>query len=307
MDSRFNHALVGLFVILLGLGGMGLALWLTMDRYQGDTQIYRIYMTESVSGLYVDAPVKYHGLQVGRILDLGLDPGDPAQVRVEVEVLKEVPITRDTRAVLTVQGLTGIASIELNGGTRESTPLLADPGEPYPVIPTGPSLYQRLDAMLSDSLERVARVADDLHRLLGAENQVAFAQLLTRLSALAGMLTDREGDLDRLLAEAEGGLREGRQALAEVPALVADLRATLRQFDRTAAGLDASAAAVQAGFADTNDSLRRAVIELEPRLAEVLASLSRMSGSLRQTSDELRRDPRVLLHGPGLGTPGPGE
>ncbi|MCK7466912.1 MAG: hypothetical protein MZU91_01360 [Desulfosudis oleivorans] len=44
-------------------------------------------------------------------------------------------------AVLKTQGLTGIAYVELSGGSRDSPVLTARDGEPYPVINTGPSLH----------------------------------------------------------------------------------------------------------------------------------------------------------------------
>ena len=71
-------------------------------------------------------------------------------------------------AVLQTQGLTGLAFVELLGGSREAPVLQAQAGELYPVIRTGPSLMVRLDESLIDVtriLNNAARLSDELPRL----------------------------------------------------------------------------------------------------------------------------------------------
>jgi phospholipid/cholesterol/gamma-HCH transport system substrate-binding protein len=61
-------------------------------------------MEESVSGLYVNAPVKFRGVEVGRVNALGLRPDNPQQVRITLAIESGVPITVDTVATLAFQG-----------------------------------------------------------------------------------------------------------------------------------------------------------------------------------------------------------
>ena len=74
MKAKTSYALVGLFVLLLSTAFIAALLWLTTGGPPKDYDFYVVYMTESVSGLSVDAPVKYKGVNVGRVRDIRLDP-----------------------------------------------------------------------------------------------------------------------------------------------------------------------------------------------------------------------------------------
>ena len=145
MTPKSSYVLVGLFVLLLGIALIGGILWLSTGGPPKDYDFYLVYMTESVSGLSIDAPVKYKGVNVGRVRDIRLNPNNPEEVRLMLVVLQGTPINADTRATLEVQGLTGVAHVNLGGGETDSPPLLKPRDEPYPVIQSRPSLLVRLD------------------------------------------------------------------------------------------------------------------------------------------------------------------
>jgi len=97
-------------------------------------------------------------------------------VQLTLAIASDTPIKKDTIAVLQTQGLTGIAFVELTGGSRDSPELKAKEGEPYPVINTGPSLMVRLDASLIDAaqaLKNIARLSEDLPKLVQRLNRSA--------------------------------------------------------------------------------------------------------------------------------------
>ena len=166
MESKVNQTVVGAFVLVLGAAGIAAVLWLGSGRLsQKEYRPYLAYFTESVSGLNLHAPVKSRGVAVGSVREIALDPGNPERVRLVLEVERGTPVKEDTVAILGVQGLTGIAYVELSGGTRGSPELQATPGEPAPVIRTGPSLMRRLDTAgttLLGNLDETTRRINDL-------------------------------------------------------------------------------------------------------------------------------------------------
>ena len=123
MKARTSYVLVGLFVLTLGVVLIAAILWLTTGGPPKDYDFYLVYMTESVTGLNLDAPVKYKGVNRGRVREIELDPNDPERVRVLLVVQKGTPINSATKATLEYQGLTGIASINLVGGSKDAQPL----------------------------------------------------------------------------------------------------------------------------------------------------------------------------------------
>ena len=149
MEPKVNYLVVGLFVAVLGATILAGILWLGKTDYRGAYERYEAYMRESVAGLSVDSTVKYRGVDVGRVREIALNPDNPEEVRLTLDISRGTPIKTDTIAVLETQGLTGLATINLTGGSREAPPLQALEGQAYPVIKTGPSLMFRLDDAIS--------------------------------------------------------------------------------------------------------------------------------------------------------------
>jgi hypothetical protein len=92
---------------------------------------------------------------VGKVREIRLDRDNPDRVILLFAIERGTPIKEDTEAVLKTQGLTGIAYVELSGGTRESPRLRATAQNQYPVIRTKPSLSARLENVLSTVLAKL--------------------------------------------------------------------------------------------------------------------------------------------------------
>jgi phospholipid/cholesterol/gamma-HCH transport system substrate-binding protein len=129
MEPKVNYALVGAFVVLLGLTILGAILWLGKTDYRGIYDRYYVYTRESVAGLSVDSTVKYRGVDVGRVKEVILNPENAEEVRVTLDIVGGTPIKIDTQAVLVTQGLTGLVTLNLTGGSREAPPLTPVAGQ----------------------------------------------------------------------------------------------------------------------------------------------------------------------------------
>lgn len=223
MEEKVNFAVVGVFVLVLSAAFIGGILWLSSGKsYRTSYDIYRIYMTESVAGLNQNAPVRYRGVVVGRVQKIALAPGNVEQVQVTLAIERGTPVKTDTEAILQTQGLTGIAYVELQGGSRDAPALQAQAGEPYPVIETGPSLRLRLE----DSLVDAARVLKN-----AAHFSEELPQLSQRIHRSAEIFDKMSNDLAR--AGSSASVKFTGETLPEVRQLVMELRevtASLRRF-----------------------------------------------------------------------------
>ena len=68
---------------------VALAAWLTRDT--GERDIYEISTRETVTGLQPQAPVRYRGVDVGKVASIGFDPKTPGNVLMRLEVDREAP------------------------------------------------------------------------------------------------------------------------------------------------------------------------------------------------------------------------
>lgn len=315
METRVNLAVVGAFVVLLGAAGIAAVLWLGSGRLsQKAYGTYLAYFTESVSGLNLHAPVKFRGVAVGSVREISLDPADPERVRLVLEVEQGTPVKEDSVATLGVQGLTGIAYVELSGGARGSPPLAASSGEAAPVIRTGPSLMRRLDtagttllANLDESTRRVNDVLDD-------ETRATLRATVADLRQVTRALAQHSDDLGAVMAGSAVVARNGAQASADLPRLVEQVERSAAAVERMAdalgqAGRSASGAlaGVQAAAAGTSTAVQRLEGEALPELGRLVGELQALTASLGRVSRELERNPALLLQGRPPSPAAPGE
>jgi phospholipid/cholesterol/gamma-HCH transport system substrate-binding protein len=307
METDVNYALVGLFTVMLGALLVGVVLWLGPREYQKDYDVYYAYVSESVSGLSVDAPVKYRGVDVGKVKKIALVPQNPEEVLLTLYIEHGTPIKQDTVALLSVQGLTGIAFVDLTGGTRDAPPLTAKPGQEHPVIPTGPSLFTRVDTTLTQLAARLNQLADDATALLSDDNRTALRQTLREIGAVAETVAAHRQRLGRGIDSAARALDDTAGAAARLPNLVGhletavdSLQAASQSFARTAKSLDAF-------WQGSQSSVQRFTRQTLPEVGQLVSDLRRLTANADRLVQALEQQPNALVFGLPAGAPGPGE
>ncbi len=306
METKVNYTLVGLFVLLLGAALAAGTLWLSAGGgYRKVYDTYLAYTGESVSGLNFEAPVKYRGVEVGRVKRISLDQGE--RVRLELEIERGTPIKTSTVAVLRVQGLTGVAYVELDGGTRDAPLLEAKDGEKYPVIETGPSLLTRLDSAASDLLTSLNRVSNSINATLDEDNRKSFKKMLADMATLTGALAVRKDAIEASLQGAARTAENTAKASAGLQRLIERLNDSAQSLEKM--GRDVSHASAVTGkvMESTGENVSQAANELTLEISRTLAEMRELSASLRQLSNEVERHPNMLLLGKQPAAPGPGE
>jgi phospholipid/cholesterol/gamma-HCH transport system substrate-binding protein len=299
---------------VLGLGALLVAavLWLAMGiGRERDTRLYQAFIEESVAGLNLNAPVKYLGVDVGKVSAIDIDPSNARRVRLRFLIQPNTPIQKDSLAVLKTQGLTGIAYVEINGGSAGSPQLRPGPdGEP-PTIAFKRSLSAQLESLLGDVLTKIDRTTTQLNALFDADNQAAVKSLLADSAKLAKELSDPKGPLALGLADAARTARTSTRAVEELrPAVAHSLQRMDRSFDALAvmaASTTTASEQVSAAASAASASLQQLQGESLPELNALMAELRTLSVSLRQLSQQTTTAPASVLHGRPRPAPGPGE
>lgn len=322
MEARVNYAAVGVFVLVLGAALIGAVLWLSGGgAYRNTYDTYYAYMDESVSGLSLDAPVRYRGVEVGRVRRIALAPEDIERVQLTMDIARGTPVKVDTVAVLRMQGLTGIGYVELAGGSSNSPPLVALAGEEYPVIRSGPSLMVRLDSAVTALLDNVNRSSASFNALMDEDNRGALKQALADFQVVTRTLAARSTAIDSGLANAARAMENTARLAAELSQLVARVQRSADGFDRMAgevARAGASAGGTLESARAALDSARTALdnaraeardfaAETLPEARQLVTELREMAASLRRLSEEVERNPSVLVYGKPAAKRGPGE
>lgn len=225
MQTKINYTTVGGFFLGLLLIGIILILWLSSGISWERYQTYLIYMKEAVSGLNIDSAVEYNGVTVGSVKRIELNEKDPHIVEVYLSLKENTPVTEGTLATVTTRGLTGLAFIALQDKGDHLKKLLAKPGEDYPVIQTAPSLFVRLDTLLSRLTENVDTLSRSLQTLLSPYNQKAFQHILNHLDQVTLSLSKQDEQFERIM-------KNTQTISAELIPMIQNLNGTLNIFQQ---------------------------------------------------------------------------
>ena len=297
-------------------------LWLASGgTLQKKYDYYLAIVQESVAGLNLNAPVKYNGVDVGKVKSIQLDPGNPELVRLIFAIERGTPIKVDTVAVLKTQGLTGIAYVELDGGARNAAPLLATGEDRYPVIQTKPSLSNRLENVLTTVLAKLDNTSSNIDSLLSNENRQSFKNALADIATVSRTIAARKTDIDAGIVNAAHTADNTARAtqklspiIAKVEPLIDELTVTVDQINHSAAAIEkagdaATIASTNAGktVESAGANFERYTQETLPEVQRLLGELNELSASLKRLSEQTERDPASLLRGRSPVPDGPGE
>jgi phospholipid/cholesterol/gamma-HCH transport system substrate-binding protein len=229
---------------------------------------------------------------------LRLAPNDPREVLAKLKLQADTPIKVDTKAKLSITGLTGSPFIQLTGGSPRAPLLASVDHREIPVIRTEASALQNI----ADTANRLVARMDEV---LSEENVKRIANTLQSIESMTGTIADQREDLRALIVNARQSSEQLSKTLAttnkavedvdrelvdKLPSLIAKLDGTLTKLDSAAGGANAilneNRAAIHS-FA--NDGLS----QLGPTLGELRALVR----DLRRISDRLQGSPARYLLG----------
>jgi ABC-type transporter Mla subunit MlaD len=320
---------VGLFI----LGGLALLvgiLWYLGGARLGRGPLFESYFSESVQGLEDGAAVKFRGVTIGRVSQIGLVNAEYGQgdgiererrtyrlvfVRYAVDTTKigQLPDARAAvrlglRIRLAQQGLTGLSYLELDFVDPERYPALDVPWTPKAeYIPSMPSTFYQVQDAAQQFLAKLNRVDIDAlaTQLVGLTGDLR-AQLssgdvhdaLTAVSVLLKSMNDalQAADLPGLSADLKrtsGSLRDVTQS-EELKKVLANTALAAERVANVAAKLPALVASLQA----LTQRAGSGTADLQQTLVPLLRDTQAAAQNLREMTESLRRYPAQILGGP---------
>jgi len=308
MEDKVNYTLVGIFVLGLGAALVVAVLWLAAGlNTQKKYEPYQSVIKESVAGLSVAAPVKYLGVDVGKVSEIAIDPQNSRQVRVKFLIERGTPIKQDTEAVMKSQGLTGIAYIELSGGSVGSPPLLATSDVPVPLIRSKPSLSARLEDVLTSVLANVNRTAANLDEVLDAGNRAALKQTLADTASLVHALAAQQGTISAGIADGARTAKNAARASDRLGPAIERIATSADALRKMGSDISRTSDSASRTVDTAASGVQQIVTETLPELQRLLAEMNALSASVRSLSEQTERNPSSLIRGAPQRQPGPGE
>lgn len=298
METKANYVLIGAFTIVLTLFLLLFALWAAKYATDKSWQSYRVVFNEPVTGLSEGSSVQYNGISVGTVDKLRLAPEDPRQVIATLKVQASAPVKTDTRAKMSMTGITGSPIIQLTGGDPASRRLVDVDRSEVPVIQTEPSALQNI----ADTANRLVARMDEL---LSEENIESISRTLANVETLTDAVAGQREDMRALIVNARVSSEQlqatltsanesmqsiDRELVSKLPELVGRLDSTLAKLDSAATGADGI---LNENRAAINSFANDGLSQLGPTLGELRALVR----DLRRMSDRLDSNPTRYLLG----------
>jgi phospholipid/cholesterol/gamma-HCH transport system substrate-binding protein len=322
MENKSHAMAAGAFVLAVTALLIALAVWLTRDK--GSSHLYELSSHDSVTGLQLQAPVRFRGVSVGKVSYIGFDPDVVGNVLIRISVDDTTPLSPNTVASLNFQGITGLAFVLLDESPRAVPPIPAG-SSGIPRLPLESSQLAKLADQAPKILSQVEEVTSQLAKLLNDSNQKIFVDVLANTATLAKDAGETARSLNKLALGLDNAVNNQiAPALAQVPALAADSRKAMN-------ALEGAAGEAQKTLADVDEIIRRLSVKggAIDRLNDGAAQFGRAAGNfntitlprvnnaadqtaatarrLGRTATQINDNPQSLLFGDGALLPGPGE
>ncbi|TFY96617.1 MlaD family protein [Ramlibacter humi] len=308
MENKAHALAAGVFVVVVTGLLLLLGAWLTRDS--GAHDAYEISTREAVTGLQAQAPVRYRGVDVGKVTSIGFDPKAQGNVLVRLDVARGTPVTSDTFATLSFQGVTGLAFVQLDDTGKPAQKLQPNDEAP-PRIPLKPGLLQKLASRGEVILDQVEQITTKVNTLLSDPNQKKITGAVESVSEAAASVTKLANNLDATLTAQFGPQRVDIPSLVKrTDSALASLRDTSDEARKTIARLNSKGGPMDR-LAEGTESLSHAADAFNaatlPRVNKVTEETSRAVRQLSRTVNGINDNPQALIFGTGRIDPGPGE
>lgn len=297
---------IGVVVLLATALTIAGALWLGASKWFEEFTFYATYFDGSVQGLEKGSPVKFQGIPVGNVQEIGLAP-DGRMIEIVLAVKADMKITDSMRVKAELSSIAGGKFMQLyypeSAVVMGMHPTLDFTSE-YPIIKSSPSGLQELEIALEELVNNLKNI----------NTQAISDETVTFLRSSSAFLNNRDIGLalehlakssvtmERILSRADtaGILANASETSRNLLEASERINAMAASLERQVQGLDLNYKMADA-FA-RYDSLMinttKAVSTLSFRTESVMIGVAESMSELQAASRQLRKSLRAFSESP---------
>jgi phospholipid/cholesterol/gamma-HCH transport system substrate-binding protein len=302
MDRDANYVAVGAFVLLVIAMAVSFVLWYTNQQEKHIYLRYEIYFPGTVSGLSPGSPVRYLGVDVGKVARILIDPQQRNRVLVIADIDATAPIDGRTRASLSLQGITGLLFIDLQQDHKVTAPGELAEGLHYPVIRSVPSDFDVLLSSLPALATHLVELVDRISQVFSDENVRALKATLDNARLASERLPATLRETRELLADARNAAQEVKGAAADLREIEAhaapDLESALANMRHVSDNLTKTSDLLDRFLEDNEPVVSRFTQQSLPEFEQLLRESRQAARDFRDLSRSLKQNPSQLIYEP---------
>lgn len=300
MDRDANYVAVGAFVLLVIAMAVSFVLWYTDQNDKRSYQRYEIYFQGTVSGLTAGSPVRYLGVDVGKVVRILLDPEQRNRVQVIADIDSSAPIDGRTQASLSLQGVTGLLYLDLQQDRKATALGSLAQGEHYPVIRSVPSDFDVLLSSLPALATHAIELVDHFNRVLSDENVRAIHLTLENARVASDRLPATVRDIQDLVTDIRRASHEVQVAAIDLHGMATDaapdIKMALSNVRHVTENLATTSDHLDRFVTDNEPGISRFTNQSLPELEQLLRESRAAARDFRDLSRTLKQNPSQLLY-----------
>jgi phospholipid/cholesterol/gamma-HCH transport system substrate-binding protein len=300
MDRDVNYVAVGAFVLLVAAMAVSFVFWYTDEQDKRTYQRYEIYFDGSVSGLSAGSPVRYLGVDVGKVKRILLDPQQRKRVLVLVDIDSTAPLDNRTLALLSLQGVTGLLFIYLEQDKEARVAGALPQGLNYPIIRSAPSELERLLSSLPNLANHVIELVGHVNQVFSEENIRAFHDTLDNARRASERLPETLRDAQQLVADMRAASHDVQVAADDIHEIASSsepsLKRALDNVDQVTQKLARTADRLDGFVAANEPGISHFTAQALPELEQLLRESRDAARDFRDLSRSLKQNPSQLIY-----------
>jgi len=297
METKPNYVLVGAFVIVLSAAIVIIVLWLFGYRANESYKTYLILTKYSVNGLSQNSLVKYKGVNVGSVEKIDIDPDNPEIVRIFIKVKSSIPIKTDTVATVSAQGLTGLASIDLTGGTKNAPLLESVDHHEYPIIKSKMSELQKISQALPSVLESANTLIKNMSEVFNENNRQQISSILSNTDKSSKELSVDLNNLNATLNRANEAIESIKQAGQSAQVAFLSTNKLVESLQESSKNLAQISISLNQLINENKNQVNYFTHESLYNLNKLIEEVNKTTKATNSIIDELQSNPSYILYG----------
>jgi phospholipid/cholesterol/gamma-HCH transport system substrate-binding protein len=300
MDRDANYVAVGAFVLLVIAMAVSFVFWYTDQQDKHTYQRYEIYFPGSVSGLTAGSPVRYLGVDVGKVARIMLDPLQHKTVQVTADIDSTAPIDDRTRASLSLQGVTGLLFVDLEQDPKAESTGVMEQGQRYPMIRSRRSDFDVLLSNLPALTTHLVELADHFNQVFSDDNVRSLKATLQNVRVASEHLPSTVREVQLLVVDVRRTTQEVQGTMLELRSVIAedspDVKAAVANIRLITANLASTTQRLNSFVTENEPGASRFTQQSLPELEQLLRESRQAVRDFRDLSRSLKRDPSQLIY-----------
>ena len=311
MENRSHALIAGLFLIIFSAAIAVTAKWLSGET--ADHTSYIMISDGSVSGLNPQAAVRFRGVKIGKVEEIGFDPENSRFIRIRIGVDRNVPLTKGVFAQLGYQGVTGLAYIQLDDDGNQLE-LLKTNGTDLARIPMRASTLDNIVITGQDLLNSVNETVKKMNHLLNDQNQNSLNETVKkmnhllndqnqeRFSHLLENMENATSDLGNFTKQLQPNLKSFPELASKTNSLLGNADQLVKNINRVVERISQ-----QGGVIDGLSKSAEELSDTIPRVQEAIESVKHGTRNVDRILLQFEEQPGSFIFGKTALPPGPGE